>query len=132
MGKSIDAINAGMTYQNLYFWFFASELLHNNTNVKEVYYEDDRIKSLDDVVVEYFEPITGDYDIADEITMDFYQVKYHVKNTHQIELLDLIDPSFINASTHSFLDRVRDALSQGYTNARFHLITLWNIKKAIF
>ncbi|MCC3380580.1 SAVED domain-containing protein [Paenibacillus farraposensis] len=129
MGKSIDAINAGMTYQNLYFWFFASELLHNNTNVKEVYYEDDRIKSLDDVVVEYFEPITGDYDIADEITMDFYQVKYHVKNTHQIELLDLIDPSFINASTHSFLDRVRDALSQGYTNARFHLITLWNIKK---
>lgn len=129
MGKAIDAINAGMTYQNLYFWFFASELLHNNTNIKEVSYEDDRVKSLDDVVVEYFEPIKGDYDVADEITMDFYQIKYHVKNNEQIELLDLINPSFINASTHSFLDRVRDALKQGYTNARFHLITTWNIKK---
>lgn len=128
MGKAIDAIHAGMTYQNLYFWFFASELLHNNTNVKAVYYEDDRVKSLDDVVVEYFEPIAGDYDITDEIMMDFYQIKYHVKNTHSIELLDLINPSFINASTHSFLDRVRDALTKGYTNARFHLITPWNIK----
>ncbi|ASA24288.1 SAVED domain-containing protein [Paenibacillus donghaensis] len=129
MGKAIDAINAGLTYQNLYFWIFASELLHNDTNIKEVSYEDDRIKSLDDVVVEYIEPIRGDYSIDDEITMDFYQVKYHVKNSQQIELLDLIDPSFINASTHSFLNRVHDALKQGYTKARFHLITPWNIKK---
>ncbi|KZS44912.1 hypothetical protein AK95_03175 [Paenibacillus sp. LC231] len=129
MGKAIDAINAGLTYQNLYFWLFASELLHKDSNIKEVSYEDDRVKSLDDVVVEYIEPVTGDYGIDDEITMDFYQVKYHVKNTHQIELLDLIDPSFINASTHSFLHRVRDAIKQGYTNARFHLITPWNIQK---
>lgn len=62
----------------------------------------------------------------------FYQVKYHVKNSQQIELLDLIDPSFINASTHSFLNRVHDALKQGYTTARFHLITPWNIKKATY
>lgn len=129
MGKAIDAINAGLTYQNLYFWLFASELLHNNTNIKEVSYEDDRVKSLDDVVVEYIEPLRGDYSIDDEILMDFYQVKYHVKNSEQIELLDLIDPSFINASTHSFLDRVHDALKLGYTKARFHLVTPWNIKK---
>lgn len=56
-------------------------------------------------------------------------MKFHVKNSQQIELLDLIDPSFINASTHSFLNRVHDALKQGYTKARFHLITPWNIKK---
>ncbi|WDQ32155.1 SAVED domain-containing protein [Paenibacillus marchantiae] len=129
MGKAIDAINAGLTYQNLYFWVFASELLHKESNIRIVSYEDDRVKSLDDVVVEYVKPIAGDYGIDDEITMDFYQVKYHVKNTEQIELLDLINPSFINASTHSFLHRVRDAIKQGYTKARFHLLTPWNIQK---
>jgi hypothetical protein len=129
MGKAIDAINAGLIYQNLYFWMFASELLHKDSNIKKMSYEDDRVKSIDDVVVEYIEPITGDYGIDDEIRLDFYQVKYHVKNTNQIELLDLIDPSFINASTHSFLHRVRDAIKAGYTNARFHLITTWNIQK---
>lgn len=129
MGKPIDAINAGLTYQNLYFWSFASELLHHGTNIKEVSYEDDRVKSIDDVVVEYIEPIKGDYSIDDEIIMDFYQVKYHVRNSKQIALLDLIEPSFINASTHSFLNRVHAALKQGYNKARFHLVTPWNIQK---
>ncbi|MCL6663528.1 SAVED domain-containing protein [Paenibacillus amylolyticus] len=129
MGKAIDAINAGLTYQNLYFWVFASELLYKDSNIRTVSYEDDRVKSLDDVVVEYINPVAGDYGIDDEITMDFYQVKYHVKNTAQIELLDLINPSFINASTHSFLHRVRDAINQGYTKARFHLLTPWNVQK---
>ncbi|MDN4617660.1 SAVED domain-containing protein [Paenibacillus sp. PsM32] len=129
MGKPIDAINAGLTYQNLYFWLFASELLHSDSNIKEVSYEDDRVKSIDDVVVEYIQPIKGDYSIEDEIIMDFYQVKYHVKNSNQIKLLDLIDPLFINASAYSFLNRVHDALKQGYTKARFHLVTPWNIQK---
>jgi hypothetical protein len=59
MGKAIDAINAGLIYQNLYFWMFASELLHKESNIKKMSYEDDRVKSIDDVVVEYIEAITG-------------------------------------------------------------------------
>lgn len=128
MGKAINAIHAGITYQNLFFWLCASEMLHKESNIKEVSYEDNRIKSIDDVVVEYDKPLVGDYDL-NEINMDFYQVKYHVKNSESIELLDLIDPSFINATTYSFLQRVQEAIKNGYANARFQLVTTWNIKQ---
>jgi hypothetical protein len=30
MGKAIDAINAGLRYQNLYFWIYAFLRLHDN------------------------------------------------------------------------------------------------------
>lgn len=128
MGKAIDAIHAGITYQNLYFWLYASEMLHKSSNIKEVFYEDNRIKSLDDVVVEYDKPLVGDYDLS-EINMDVYQVKYHVKNSESIEFMDLIEPSFINAVTYSFLQRVQEAIKGGYTNARFNLVTPWSIKQ---
>lgn len=130
MGKPIDALQKGIRYQNHIFWLRASEMLHENSNIAAVIYEDDQAKSFDDVVVEYIIPEIGDYGLEDiRVTHDFYQVKYHIKNNEQIELLDLIEPTFINATSFSFLQRVQEAIEDGFTKARFHIFTPWNIKK---
>ena len=108
-------------------------MLHEHSNIKSVVHEDDRAKSIDDVVVEYIKPEVGNHELPNEqITIDFFQIKYHVKNNEQIELLDIIDPDFINASKYSFLQRVHQAIKKGYTTARFHMVTPCNIKKVIF
>lgn len=128
MSKSVIARMQGDDYQALYFWYKACNLFHPHSKVKTVSYEYDLAKSFDDVVLEYKEPISDEYDRL--IDADFYQIKFHVVHSGEMTFSSLIDPSFINATSVSFLQRLHDAVVSMRTQGkqcRFFLVTPWSI-----
>jgi hypothetical protein len=84
MANQVAARLAGDDYQHLYSWWHALELLDLHAGVKEVWIEDDRAGSFDDVTVHY--------EAASRRAGRFYQVKYHVDQRSAY-------------STDAFLDR---------------------------
>lgn len=100
MADSIKARNLGDDYQILFFWLKACEMLSDYSNIGEISYEDSEIKSLDDVVVSYKEPIKDTS--GNLIYKEYYQVKYHVDYRGHITADNLMNPKFINATKHSF------------------------------
>ena len=66
-----------------------------------------------------------------QVTREHLQCKWHVR-PDEFGYADLIDPSFSNAQTLSFLERARDAQQQyapDGTGARFRLVTNWRLKQ---
>lgn len=128
MSKAVIARMQGDDYQALYFWYKACGLFHPHSKVKTISYEYDLAKSFDDVVIEYNESIADEYDRL--IDVDFFQIKFHVAHSGEMTFASLIDPSFINAKSISFLQRLQDAVvsmrSQG-KECRFYLVTPWGI-----
>lgn len=128
MSKSVIARLQGDDYQALYFWYKACGLFHPHSKVKTISYEYDLAKSFDDVVIEYKDSIADEYDRL--IDADFFQIKFHVAHGGEMTFASLIDPSFINAQSISFLQRLQDAVvsmrSQG-KECRFYLVTPWGI-----
>lgn len=107
MAGSIKARNLGDEYQALFFWLKACDMLTDYSNVDTISFEDPEIKSLDDVVIRYKEPIK---DLNGQlIHKQYYQVKYHVDYRSNITVDNLMDPKFINASKYSFLQKVKTA-----------------------
>lgn len=131
MAKAVAARMAGDDYQGRWFWFQACRLFHPKSPVSRVGYEIDTHKAFDDVAVEYSLPIPdgrGGYVVA-----DYFQVKFHVDHAGAFTWRDLIDPAFINASTHSLLRRIRDAYIQSlHTDrpSRFYIVSPWPIDPA--
>ncbi|GAB2673814.1 hypothetical protein ACFQWB_09700 [Paenibacillus thermoaerophilus] len=128
MSKAVIARMQGDEYQALYFWYKACGLFHPHSKIKSISYEYDVAKSFDDVVIEYNQPIADEYDGM--IDMDFYQIKFHVTNNGEMTYSSLTDPSFINATSVSFLQRLKDSVlsmtGQG-KRCRFYLVTPWGI-----
>lgn len=128
MSKSVIARMQGDDYQALYFWYKACGLFHSHSKIRTISYEYDLAKSFDDVVIEYKESIADEYDRL--IDTDFYQIKFHVVQTGEMTYTSLLDPSFINATSVSFLQRLHSAVTtmrdQG-KECRFYLVTPWGI-----
>jgi len=128
VSKAVIARMQGDEYQALYFWYKACGLFHPHSKIKSISYEYDVAKSFDDVVIEYNQPIADEYDGM--IDMDFYQIKFHVTNNGEMTYSSLTDPSFINATSVSFLQRLKDSVlsmtAQG-KRCRFYLVTPWGI-----
>lgn len=108
MANPIKARSLGDEYQILFFWLKACDMLSDHSNVDTISYEDQEIKSLDDIVIRYKKPIR---DVSGKlIHKEYYQVKYHVDYRNSITLDNLMNPKFINASKYSFLEKVKEAL----------------------
>ncbi len=130
MNKAISARIQGDDYQGLFFWLYAVKLFHPHTSVSKVVYEAENVKSFDDVVVHY----RKDKPLLDcrhnEIYMDCFQVKFHVTQNGAFSWEGLKDPSFINATSFSIMQRLLNAYRKyfnGKNNVRFHLVAPWQI-----
>ncbi|WP_166688748.1 SAVED domain-containing protein [Bacillus albus] len=128
MSKAVGARIKGDDYQACIFWTLACRLFYGHSKIERIGYEYNQAKSLDDVVIFYETPILGEYN--DHVNADYYQIKYHVTQGGSFSWQDLIDPSFINATSVSFLQRVHDAqkkLAPEGKGVRFYFVSPWQV-----
>src|SRR5438270_685112 len=121
MANAVIPRKQGDDYQARFFWLHACRLFQPHAKVARVGFELDRVKAFDDVAVFYEPPITDEYGAP--LAADYYQVKFHVDLAGAFTWRGLMDPGFINATSVSLLERVRDAvqaLAPGGTGSRFH------------
>lgn len=126
MVDAIVAIWHGGNYQSRIFWQHAIDLLLKNTHVSEVTFEANGPKSFDDVIVRYHPPIhnpTG----PESISVDYFQIKFHMDVAGRFGYEDLIKPDFIGATSISLLQRLQDAKKNAPKDARFNIITTYKI-----
>lgn len=126
LSKAVGSRIMGDDYQAYIFWIKACTLLIQNA--KKIAYEYDKVKSIDDVVLFYDEPVLDEFN--DPVYTDYYQIKYHVTQNGSIKWEDLLDPNFINASSVSFLQRVYEAQKSKAPNGkgcRFYLVSSWQV-----
>lgn len=128
MSKQIVALQQGFDYQARWFWLKACGLLDEYSKVERVVYEDDELKSFDDVAVYYRSGYTNKRNMP--IHADFYQVKFHVNSCGALKGESLCEPAFIGATSVSLLQRMKNAFdhccSEGI-NHRLLLYTPWPI-----
>lgn len=127
MAKAISARQFGDEYQQLVFWKYALNLLSGNYEIDKIKYEDEAVKSYDDVVIEYAIP----QKFRDTtINKEYIQVKFHMRDNNFFSLDNLLDPSFINATKYSLLDNVVLAfrsLGDEFKNCKFVIYSMWDI-----
>lgn len=128
MTKAIAVRREGDAFQARLFWRKAVCLLDPVSPVVRVGFESGP-KGFDDLWVEYM----TDRGPADQhgkpIQREHVQCKWHV-SINDYGYTDLVKPEFINATSHSFLRRARDAQTRHAADgigARFKLVTNWRI-----
>lgn len=130
MANAIVSRELGDEYQQLVFWKYALDMLSGKYDIKRIRFEDDEIKSFDDVVIEYSKP--QKYRDS-SIEKEYYQVKYHVRDDDFFTIDNLLDPSFINATKNSLLDKVVAAYKKmdrdEFTNCTFIIYSVWDISQ---
>ncbi|MCZ7547682.1 MAG: SAVED domain-containing protein [Anaerolineales bacterium] len=108
MAKSVIARRQGDEYQALFFWTQLMKLLvESSPAVRKVTFESHQRIFVDDVFVEYFEPVL-DSSTGQTYQIDAYQCKYHVTQSTTFSLDALLDPTFIGTQ-QSMLQRLFDA-----------------------
>jgi hypothetical protein len=106
MVRAIAARIQGDDYQARWFWIQACRLFTPLTKVVKVAYEFHGVKSFDDVVV-YYEGRMDDE--GNSLLAEYYQVKFHVTSAGAFTWQGMMDPGFINASSISILQRLKNA-----------------------
>jgi len=76
MAKAVSARRQGDEFQAIFFWEQLVNLLIDD-RVKKVTFESDQRIFVDDIVVEYSEPLIDDQ-TGRRYIVDAYQCKYHV------------------------------------------------------
>jgi hypothetical protein len=130
MVRAVVARIQGDEYQARWFWIQVCRLFEDRTKVIRVVYEKENIKSFDDVVIFYTNGMIDHYDCS-PLSMDCFQVKFHVTAAGDITWKGIMDPAFINASSVSILQRLKHAQEQYAPNGlgcRFHLYTPWHVR----
>lgn len=113
----------GDNYQSRFFWIHAASLLDpERPEVVEVTFEADGPKAFDDVVIRY-DPGRPRASGPGRVTVDYHQIKWHVDSSGRFGFKDLVDPSFIGATSVAILQRLKAAKAQAGDAAAFHLIT---------
>ena len=131
MAKAVIPRLQGDDYQGRFFWLQACRLFHEHTKVQRVAYEYDDIKSFDDVVVFYSEPIPDER--GSTCSIDYFQVKFHIDHNGTFSCDALIDPAFISAEKVSLLQKLRAAQikrAPDGNGARFFIVSPWAINEA--
>lgn len=127
MARAITARNLGDDYQARWFWFQACRLFGDRTKVMRVAYEANNVKSFDDIVV-YFDGMIDEE--GNPLQAEYYQVKFHVTSAGALTWESIIDPNFINATSVSLLQRLKNAQEKyapNGTEAHFILFSPWSI-----
>lgn len=126
MGNAVAARNFGDIYQAMVFWKYAIQML-DTSDIKEIGYEYGKVKSFDDIVVYY----RNEQRFRDtHIDVDYFQIKFHMKQSDEITLENLLDSAFINATKNSFLQNVVNAYKNkdiDFARSRFTMYSVWRI-----
>lgn len=131
MTQAVATRRDGDTFQARLFWQKAALMLLPNSHIARVGFEKGP-KGFDDIWVENLGYLAPRDHEGLAILREHFQCKWHV-TAGQYGYLDIIDPDFINATSHSLLQRARQAQVQyapGGTGARFRLYTNWRIAVA--
>lgn len=127
MSNAIAARKEGDFYQGMVFWNYANDMLHEDSDIESILYEDTEIKAFDDIVINYKKKVKfRDHEVA----KDHIQVKFHMRQTACFTVDHLLDPKFINAKEKSFMDNVVSAyrqLGEDFKERRFILYSVWDI-----
>jgi hypothetical protein len=128
MGASVSPIDMGRDYQARVFWCEACRFFEDRPNVVRVDYESKVVRYFDDVVVLYNAEMVDEW--KRPLSMDCYQVKFHVDDAKCLTYQSLIDPTFIDAKT-SLLQRLlklQQAHAPNGLGCRFKFLTNWVIE----
>jgi hypothetical protein len=128
MAKQIVARQQGDDYQARWFWLQACALFDESSKVEKVVYEDDTLKSFDDVAVYHHLGYTDE--VGMPLHAKFYQVKFHVTSNGALTTELFCDPAFIGATTYSLLQRIKNAHEECSANGikyRFIVYTPWAV-----
>ena len=120
MNKSIKARQDGDEYQQLYFWYYAMKLFNSDEGIEKIEFESDERKYFDDFVVFYKKESYPKNYLNNSISKEFFQIKYHVRNTELLSIDNLINKKYIGAQT-SILERLKE-LNKKYNPDDIHYI----------
>lgn len=127
LSNAVAARNYGDIYQAMVFWKYAVQML-GISNIKEIGYEYGEVKSFDDIVIYY----SNEQRFRDTyIDADYFQIKFHMKQSEEFTMDNLLDPAFINAKKNSFLQNVVNAYRNekiDFSRSRFTMYSVWRIK----
>lgn len=130
MTQAVAVVRDGHAYQARQFWIKALRLLDPYSGIAKVGFEKGP-KGFDDIWIEY-EDGRGRHDHrADSLKREHYQCKWHV-GPGDFTFEDLTKPDFINANSHSLLERALNAQrahAPAGSGASFRLVTNWQIRK---
>lgn len=130
MTQAVAVVRDGHAYQARQFWLKALRLLDPLSGIARVGFEKGP-KGFDDIWIEY-EDGRGRHDHRGErLKREHYQCKWHV-GPGDFTFEDLTKPDFINASSHSLLERALNAQrvhAPAGSGASFRLVTNWQIQK---
>lgn len=128
MSNATSARQFGDDYQALVFWKYATMMLSGALQIEKIIYENDKIKSFDDIVLHYSKPQRFR---STNIMNDYIQVKFHMSKTDMFTVDNLINPKFINADTYSILDNILRAYKElgkdEFERCRFVIYSNWDI-----
>ena len=126
MSRANVARHGGDEFQARWFWLKAAKILDPNSPISGIAWESGP-KSVDDIVIEYNPELilrNG------SVSRDYVQCKWHV-SPGLFGYDALTQPSFVNASTTSWLQRAYAAFDDtAGQSARFELKTNWHVDHA--
>ena len=120
MNKSIKARQDGDEYQYLYFWYYAMKMFESDEGIEKIEFESDERKYFDDFVVFYKKESFPKNYLNHPISKEFFQIKYHVRNTELLSIDNLINKKYIGKKT-SILERLKE-LNDKYNPDDIHYI----------
>ena len=122
---ALGAISGGIRYQTRFFWLHALRMLGPQPRVDRVVLEHRGVDVVDDVVV--YHALPGLNDCGFQVSVDFYQLKFHVAMTGAVSWETLIDAAW-TGTKEPMLKRFADswvALQADHVNPRLTLVTNW-------
>ncbi len=123
MTKAVIAPQDGFLFQAGIFWKYAACLLEDDSSIEKVSFEENEYKSFDDVVIKYNPRNAPRDQKGNPYYVECIQCKWHTKMGY-FSSQDMIDPKFINATSKSFLEKLKDAYDKSKVeNIRFQLIS---------
>lgn len=130
MTKAIHARRRGDDFQAYCFWKRVCRMLLPDSDIQKVGFElNGGYTAFDDVAVVYKNGRPWRDGIMEA---EYIQVKYSVGYDKAITLETLLDPGFINATSVSLMQRLRDAVTQMQKHSRNHCFVLlapWQLER---
>lgn len=123
----LGAIEAGIDYQERFFWYQSARLLHQNSHVARVRFEMG-LNGFDDLQVFYKPPISKS---GRSIVAQYYQFKWHQRTNGGIGYCDLASTKFIGTKTTTILRNILRYYKEAETKpdeSEFVFVTPWPIK----
>lgn len=124
---SLGAIEAGIDYQERFFWYQSARLLRSKSHVKKVRFEMGP-NGFDDLQV-FYEPSISKS--GRSILAQYYQFKWHQRTNRSIGYSDLASTKFIGTKTTTILRNILRYYKEAECKpdqSEYLFVTPWSIK----